>query len=33
VGNKGGYEAVANKFLALFPNDPRSEQFRKDLGR
>jgi pSer/pThr/pTyr-binding forkhead associated (FHA) protein/outer membrane protein assembly factor BamD (BamD/ComL family) len=31
-GDKAGYERVARKFIKLYPNDPKSETFRKSLG-
>jgi pSer/pThr/pTyr-binding forkhead associated (FHA) protein len=31
-GDKAGYERVARKFVKLYPNDPKSDQFRKSLG-
>ncbi len=33
AGNRAGYEAVARKFIRLYPEDPRSEQFKKHLAR
>lgn len=30
--NRSGYETVARRFLKLYPNDPKSEQFRRNLG-
>ncbi len=29
--NRRGYESVARKFIRLYPNDPKSEQFRSNL--
>lgn len=33
VGNRRGYDSVAHKFIKLYPNDPRTETFRKNLSR
>ncbi|MDD5307160.1 MAG: FHA domain-containing protein [Deltaproteobacteria bacterium] len=33
TGNRAGYERVAAKFIKLYPDDPKSEQFKKVLGQ
>lgn len=33
TGNRKGYETVARKFLELYPSDPKSAQFKRDLRR
>jgi pSer/pThr/pTyr-binding forkhead associated (FHA) protein/tetratricopeptide (TPR) repeat protein len=32
TGNKAGYEKVARKFIKLYPNDPKTKGFKKNLG-
>ena len=32
VGNKRGYDSVAHKFIKLYPADPRTKKFRKNLS-
>jgi pSer/pThr/pTyr-binding forkhead associated (FHA) protein len=31
-GDQAGYERTARKFIKLYPNDPKSERFKKSLG-
>ena len=32
TNNRAGYERVARKFIKLYPNDPKSAQFKRVLG-
>jgi len=32
TGDKAGYERVARKFIKLYPTDPKTPQFKKNLG-
>jgi pSer/pThr/pTyr-binding forkhead associated (FHA) protein len=32
TGNQAGYEKVGRKFIKLYPNDPKTKQFKKNLG-